>query len=115
MSAATSERLLNIYGVRSTEIVARVREDAALAEPCCSDTGAIAAEIVWAFENELAETLADVLLRRTMVGLGPRLGLGAVAGAARVAQRYLGWSDERARSEVEFYRLYVERFCLDGE
>jgi glycerol-3-phosphate dehydrogenase len=115
LSAATSERLLNIYGVRSTEIVARVREDAALAEPCCSDTGAIAAEIVWAFENELAETLADVLLRRTMVGLGPRLGLGAVEGAARVAQRYLMWSDERARSEVEFYRLYVERFCLDGE
>lgn len=115
LAPATAERLLNIYGVRSTEIVEWVREDAALAEVFCLDTGAIAAEVVWAFESEMAETLADVLLRRTMVGLGPRLGLDAVEGAAQVAQRYLGWDDERVREEIELYRRYVERFCLCEE
>ena len=39
-------------------------------------------------------------------------GLDAVENAAGVAQRYLGWDDERVADEVERYRRYVERFCL---
>ncbi|MGY8826745.1 MAG: glycerol-3-phosphate dehydrogenase [Candidatus Latescibacterota bacterium] len=112
LSLSTSERLLSIYGVRSAAIAERVRVDAALVEPFCHHSGAIAAELLLAFEDEMAETLTDVLLRRTLVGLGPRLGLDAVDNAAGVAQRYLGWDDERVADEVERYRRYVERFCL---
>jgi len=114
LAVSTAERLLSLYGVRSVEIVERVRADAALAEPFCRDTGAIAAELLLAFESEMAETLADVLLRRTLVGLGPRLGLDAVEHAAGLAQRYLGWHDERVADEVGQYRRYVERFFLSN-
>jgi glycerol-3-phosphate dehydrogenase len=30
--------------------------------------------------------------------------------AAQVAVKHLGWSEERAMSEVEAYRRYVERY-----
>jgi len=51
-----------------------------------------------------------VLLRRTMVGLGPSVGLDVDEAAARVAVKHLGWSEDRAKSEVEAYRNYVERY-----
>ena len=45
-----------------------------------------------------------------MVGLGPTVGLDVDEAAARVAVKHLGWSEERARSEVEAYRRYIERY-----
>jgi len=74
------------------------------------ETGVIGAEILYAFQRELAQTLADALLRRTMVGLGPRVGLDLDEAAAEVAVKYLGWSEEQASREVEDYRRYVERY-----
>jgi glycerol-3-phosphate dehydrogenase len=111
LAPTTAERLLNIYGTRSTELADMVRDNAALAEPFCAETGAIAAELLLAFKCEMAETLADVLLRRTLVGLGPRLGLDAIENAARLAQGYLGWDSERAATEVAGYRREIKRFC----
>ncbi|MBA2510319.1 MAG: hypothetical protein H0V28_02455 [Rubrobacteraceae bacterium] len=58
----------------------------------------------------MAETLADVLLRRTMVGLGPHVALDVDEAAAKVAVDHLGWTEERAREEVENFRRYVERY-----
>jgi glycerol-3-phosphate dehydrogenase len=74
------------------------------------ETGLLGAEVLYAFHHEMAQTLSDVLLRRTMVGLGPRVGLDVDEAAARVAVKHLGWSEERARSEVEAYRRYIERY-----
>jgi glycerol-3-phosphate dehydrogenase len=58
----------------------------------------------------MAQTLSDVLLRRTMVGMGPSVGLDVDEAAAQVAVKHLGWNEDRARSEVEAYRGYVERY-----
>ncbi|HKR58351.1 MAG TPA: glycerol-3-phosphate dehydrogenase C-terminal domain-containing protein, partial [Pyrinomonadaceae bacterium] len=74
------------------------------------ETGAIAAEVVYSFQNEFARTLSDCLLRRTMVGLNSSLGVGADEAAAKTSQEHLGWSEERAREEVRLYREFVERF-----
>ena len=74
------------------------------------ETGAIAAEIVFAFKSEMARTLTDCLLRRTMVGLNSTCGLDAVEAAAGIACTHLGWSANRVRQEVKSYQGYVERF-----
>jgi glycerol-3-phosphate dehydrogenase len=74
------------------------------------ETGLLGAEVLHAFHHEMAQTLSDVLLRRTMVGLGPKVGLDVDEAAAQVAVKHLGWSEERAKSEVEAYRQYVERY-----
>ena len=110
LPAATVSRLVSIYGSRATEIVALAAAEPRLAEPFDSETGAIGAEIVFAVEREMAETLADILLRRTMVGLASHAGVGPDLTAATVARDHLGWSPERAAREVAEYRRYVERF-----
>ncbi len=107
-----SERLLRIYGTRAGAILKLADRDPSLAEPFDEETGALAAEIVFAFEDETAQTLTDCLLRRTMVGLNSSCGLNAVEAAASVARRHLAWSDAREGAEIVAYRRYLERFRL---
>jgi glycerol-3-phosphate dehydrogenase len=109
-----AERLLKIYGVRAPDVLEMAGDDPSLRMPLSAsatvETGLLGAEVLYAFRRELAQTLSDVLLRRTMVGLGPKVGLDVDEAAAQVAVKHLGWSEERARSGVEAYRQYVERY-----
>ncbi|MBA4115690.1 MAG: FAD-dependent oxidoreductase, partial [Rubrobacter sp.] len=68
------------------------------------------AEVLWAFREEMAETLSDVLLRRTMAGYGPDVALDVVEAAAEVAVKHIGWDRERAEREVREYREWIERY-----
>jgi glycerol-3-phosphate dehydrogenase len=110
LPAKSSERLLKVYGVRASEVLRLALEDAGLRETISEETGSIGAEVVFAFRSELAETLVDCLMRRTMLGLNSRTGLDAVEAAARIAQKFLGWDERRAAREVEDYRRYAARF-----
>jgi glycerol-3-phosphate dehydrogenase len=115
LSPRTATRLLKVYGTRAVEVARLATDEPELLEVISEETGSIAAEVVYAFREEMAETLADCLLRRTMVGLNGQLGLDALEAAARVAHRFLGWDEERAASEVEDYKRYVERFKQNRE
>jgi glycerol-3-phosphate dehydrogenase len=108
-SEATVDRLLRIYGTRSSLIAELIANDASLAAVFDEETGAIAAEVVLAFRQELAQTLSDCLLRRTMVGLNSSCGLDAVEAAASVARKHLGWSESRMAQEIDAYRKEVSR------
>jgi glycerol-3-phosphate dehydrogenase len=99
-----SQRLLRVYGTRASSVLELATEDPALSTPLVSDSNALAAEVVFAFQHELAQTLTDCLLRRTMVGLNSSRALDEAEAAAKIAQRWLGWSDNRARGEVRAYR-----------
>ncbi len=107
---ATLERFLGIYGTRAVDVLKIAGEDAELKRIFDAETGAMGAEIVMAFRDELAETLSDCLLRRTMVGLNSRAGLEAVENAAQVGRQFLGWTESRAEKEIEAYLEYVRRF-----
>ena len=99
-----ADRLSHLYGTRATEVAERARAEPRLAEEIDPLTHTIGAEVVHALEAELATTLEDVLLRRTMTGLGSTLGIGPDEAAAALV-----WDEERARAEVEAYRRRVER------
>ncbi|MGI8594572.1 MAG: glycerol-3-phosphate dehydrogenase C-terminal domain-containing protein, partial [Solirubrobacteraceae bacterium] len=114
LDEATAERLLRIYGVRATAVVAIAEGDDALGAPLEGAPGSLAAEVVHAVRHEGAQTLADVLLRRTMVGLGPTAGIGPDRAAARVAQSHLRWDETRAAREVEDFRRYMRRYRPRG-
>lgn len=103
-------RLNRIYGQGATAIRELVSKDSALGEVFDEESGAIAAEVVYSFQHEFARTLADCLLRRTMVGLNSSLAVGADEKAAKIAERYLGWSEDRATEEVRMYREFIKRF-----
>ncbi|HEV7773501.1 MAG TPA: glycerol-3-phosphate dehydrogenase [Conexibacter sp.] len=100
----TADRLLRIYGTRAAEALDFADGSPELREPFDEDTGAIGAEIVFSLRTELAETLADVIARRTLVGYGAHAGLTAIDAAAEIAVRHAGWSDERAAREVAAFR-----------
>jgi glycerol-3-phosphate dehydrogenase len=110
LSKETRDHLFRIYGARSPEIVELTRQRPNLLEVFDPETGAIAAEVVFAFQSEMARTLTDCLLRRTMVGLNSTCGLKSVEAAAGIARAHLGWEEERTRLEIESYRRYAERF-----
>ena len=107
-------RLLRLYGTRAPEVLAEAGEDHSLRVPlgpsASPETGIIGAEVLYAFRRELAEKLGDVLLRRSMVGMGPKVGLDVDKAAARVAVKHLGWSQERADREVKEFRDYIRRY-----
>ena len=111
LSQQSAAHLGRVYGARAVAVIAlaRVPGRAELIAPFDADSGAIGAEVVYAFEEEAAVTLADCLLRRTMVGLGPRVGIGADEAAAAIAARHLGWDARRIRDEVAAYRAAVQR------
>jgi glycerol-3-phosphate dehydrogenase len=94
-SSNLCENWLQIYGSRAKDV-------AALAQRLNAD--ALTAEIVFAFESEFASTLADCFLRRSMIGLDADLGLGQIEAAADVGKRFLDWTEERAKHEVESYK-----------
>ena len=107
---STSERLLRIYGTRAPGVLKLAAKDPALSESLSAGTSVLAAEVLFSFQHELAQTLSDCLLRRTMAGFSSSVGIGEDEAAARIAQKHLGWSEDRARREVESYRRYVRRF-----
>jgi glycerol-3-phosphate dehydrogenase len=105
----TVEHLLRVYGARAPEVLATASTPE-LREEFDPFTGAIAAEVPWAYHEEGARTLIDVIARRTMVGLGPDAGIGADAAAAQVARDTLGWDTSKVDAEVDAYRRWVSRY-----
>ena len=105
----STEHLLRVYGARAPQVLAtavtpELRE---IFDPL---TGAIAAEVPWAFREEGARTLSDAISRRTMTGLGADVGIGADLAAARIACNTLGWTAAKADTEVDAYRQWVTRY-----
>ncbi len=47
-----------------------------------------------------------------MIGLNCDLAIGTDEAAAEVGKRFLNWSDQRARDEVEEYRRQVQKMLV---
>jgi glycerol-3-phosphate dehydrogenase len=102
-------RLADRYG-HAAQLVLRLAEvDPSLARRISPDLPDIAAEAAYAAGHEQAHTVADVLLRRTRLGIldahrlcepdaeGPRVVVDAMAGQ-------LSWDAARAERELEAWR-----------
>jgi glycerol-3-phosphate dehydrogenase len=107
--ARTEEHLRTVYGNRAADVMAMATTPD-LRDPFDPWSGAIGAEVLYAVQREGARTLSDILARRTMVGLGPDVGIGADEAAAAIAARHLGWSHDKVATELASYRRYVLRY-----
>lgn len=101
--------LTEVYGARALAVAELAAGDPELAEPLCPASGALNAELVHAREAEGAVTLADILHRRTMLGLRPGLGQGVAGRAARFLTRRYGWDAQRERELLADYEAYLDR------
>lgn len=110
LTTRAAQRLAAIYGARSQPIAAIAAADSTLAAPLADGHLVTGAEIVWAFENEMAIGLSDAVIRRAMAAWNTDLGGSITEGAARIGQSHLGWSRDRAADELAEFDRYLDRF-----
>jgi glycerol-3-phosphate dehydrogenase len=108
-SADGARRLAITYGTRFPDVLALAESDARFTRPLGSSCAVTAAEIVHAVRRESAIHLSDALIRRTEAGSAGHPGTEAIASAADLMSRELGWSAAQRQREIElveeFYRL----------
>ncbi|MEZ4530381.1 MAG: glycerol-3-phosphate dehydrogenase/oxidase [Thermomicrobiales bacterium] len=112
LSGPAATRLSSVYGARSSEIAELAASDPALAAPLAEGSLAIGAEIVWAFENEMAVGLSDAVVRRAVAAWDADLGRSVAEGAARIGQSQFGWTKDRAADELAEFDSYLTRFTV---
>jgi glycerol-3-phosphate dehydrogenase len=109
LPADIADHLLDIYGVRAADVLDFAGDDQQL-RARIPESAAIAAEVPFAVRAEMAVTLADVFLRRTMLGVRGDLGLPSVDAVASLTRAALGWDAERAAADAQDYRRSVARY-----
>jgi glycerol-3-phosphate dehydrogenase len=102
------------YGHAARRVLNVAEERPELAEPILPGHPDLLAEVVIAARDEQARTVADVLLRRTRLGLIAATELRTAESVARIAETMgaeLGWSPERVAREAE---AWVEAAAQEG-
>ncbi len=108
--ADIAQHLLAVYGVRAEEIRKLVQNSARLGERISPTDPLIAAEVAFALQYEMAETVRDILLRRSLSAYNNQVGLDVIERAAQIAGDIAGWKKDRVEEEIEAYRTYIKRF-----
>jgi glycerol-3-phosphate dehydrogenase len=115
---AATDQLAFRYGHAARAVLDLCEERAELAAPIVPGRPDLMAEVVIAARREQARSVADVLLRRTRLGLlaaSELRGRTAVEAVARTLGDELGWSDSRVAAEVEAWGRVAEVEGLDPD
>jgi glycerol-3-phosphate dehydrogenase len=102
------------YGHEARTVLGLVRERPELGAPIVAGRPDLLAEVVIAVRNEQARTVADVLLRRTRLGLlaaRDLRGAGSVRAVAETMAAELGWSADRTAREAD---AWVDAAAAEG-
>lgn len=99
----TVAHLAAIYGSRFTSVLKYARDDKRLGKPIASSGRDILAQIKHAVVEEAALSVSDFMLRRSVIGLGPKQGRDAVAMVAREMGLLLAWSSAEILKQIESY------------
>ncbi len=105
----TIENLARIYGERVNGVLAVANRSSELGKPFCTQHSMIGAQIIFAIEQELAQSLTDICVGRLRLDQTICRGLDCVHKAADIVSSRLSWSHERKESEVTAYLAWVKR------
>jgi glycerol-3-phosphate dehydrogenase len=109
LSRQAAQWLVDRYGVRARDVIALAETHPRYQQPMREGHDAIIAVIPFSFDHEYARTLADVMLRRTMLALDADAGLPLAESMSFVCQELYGWNDERRLAEYEEYIRQIGR------
>ncbi|NRA19405.1 MAG: glycerol-3-phosphate dehydrogenase/oxidase [Oceanospirillaceae bacterium] len=107
LTSATTSRLAKIYGSKSALIIEMAQDTPDLATVIDTDSGAIAAEMVYAVRHEFARSLIDILLRRLMLGHRANRGREVLPHFRNIALRHLGWCDDKIDTDLVEFNNYL--------
>jgi glycerol-3-phosphate dehydrogenase len=96
----TVRALIHNYGSGYRRVVNYVTRHREKAQTIGSST-VLEAEVVGAVRDEMAQTLADVVFRRTDLGTGEYPGSQALERCAELMSIDLHWDEERKKQEIE--------------
>ena len=82
---------------------------------CVGGTTTSLAEVAWAIEHEMAQTLSDIVFRRTGLGTAGDPGVPALTETAAYMQQMLGWSHKRTGEELHGVEQELGRFLAVAE
>jgi glycerol-3-phosphate dehydrogenase len=108
LSRQAAYHLVETYGTEYVRVLAYARQSPDLLKPLAPEVPVIAAEAIYAVEEEMALTLEDFMVRRTDLMLfEPQHGLEAAGRAAELMGQALGWTPQQRNEQVERYREAV--------
>lgn len=106
-SDTSKQHLLATYGSRYNEIIKLGQEDSTLLQPICENSDVIKAEIIFGVRYEMAQTLPDMMMRRSELGTAEKASDAQMNAVADLMAAELNWSDERKKDEINRYiQLY---------
>lgn len=112
ISERTAQHLVQKFGTRADGVLALIDADPELATPLCAGAVAIAAEVVYCVREEMAQTIADILIRR--IGIHFHNWKLARAAAPSVGERMateLGWTPRQTVEAIAEYQAQIDRLC----
>jgi len=116
LPADSARHLARKFGTRALQVLELLRENPAWKEPIASGLPAIQAELVFCIRNEMAETIEDLLARRTgaqMYGWKPALQAAPVAGKLLAAEK--AWDSSKEAAAVNEYSGKIRSFLRELE
>ncbi|UCG25920.1 MAG: glycerol-3-phosphate dehydrogenase/oxidase [Chloroflexota bacterium] len=96
-----SEHLAYTYGSNYHQVLNYLDDDPSLGQTICEVFPVIKAEVIHAIRQEMALTLADVVLRRTELGAAGLPEEECIAVCADLMTAELGWNHDRRQKEIE--------------
>jgi glycerol-3-phosphate dehydrogenase len=114
LPAAATESLAYNYGTEARQVLALAEQEPGLRR-CVGGSSTTLSEIAWAVENEMAQTLSDVVFRRTGLATAGDPGVPALTETAAYLQQTLGWSHKRAGEELQSVENELGRFLAVAE
>jgi len=102
-------------GDRAKEIATIQATDQSLASPLVESLPYTGAHLVYAVQSEMAQTLSDLLIRRTHIAFEMRdHGLSVAARAAEIVAPLLGWTAATKAARIRQYSEDVGRMFAIG-
>jgi glycerol-3-phosphate dehydrogenase len=105
VSEESARGMLEWHGKRAADIARMALVSAELRAPICPHTSHVVAEVVEAYRNEYAVTLADVLLRRVPVALSGCWSEACSREAALRIGAVLGWNEHTMGANLEAFEM----------
>ena len=112
IDSPSAQALVSRHGPRATAIAQLFGLDDRLRQPLCAGSSYLLAEAAFAVQREAAVTLADILLRRVPVALGPDWSEEAALEAAGRIGEIFGWSAENSQSELNAFHEERSNFLV---
>ncbi len=101
LAETSKQHLLNTYGSKYTEILKLGEDDSTLLQPLADDSPILRAEVVYGVREEMARSLADVIMRRTELGAAGPPSDAALNAAAEVMAKELQWDTTTVSLEIQ--------------